>query len=112
MSYFHPQELKCPFCGSVLPNRELRVGKPLKCPTCSKDLQFARWQLRVHGALALVVTVAVCYMVGLRGFALAAAVILFFVPMLILLLPLFNRISKPRFEEYQRKDGYIDISER
>ncbi len=101
--------LTCPFCGERLPNEELRTGKPLVCPTCSEKLQPQMRQLQVSGTIALGLTVAACYLFGLRGLWLLGVVILLWFPIYVVWDFLFVRIVPPKFERYERREKYIDL---
>jgi hypothetical protein len=97
--------LKCPFCGGILPNREVRPGTPLKCPTCSRLLQPARWQLRLSGLIALGLTVALSRLFGIQGFWLLAATVILWFPVYVAWDFAFMRLVTPRFEAYMPKDS-------
>lgn len=97
--------LKCPFCGGILPNREARPGKPLTCPVCSRQLQPSRWQMRLSGVIALILTIALCRFLGVHGFWLPAAIIALWFPICVIWDFVFVRIVSPKFEAYGRKDS-------
>ena len=101
--------LTCPFCRGRLQNEGLRPGKPLVCPTCSEKLQPQMRQLHVSGAIALGLTVAACYLFGLRGLWLLGAVIFLWFPIYIAWDFLFVRIVPPRFERYEPREKHIGL---
>jgi hypothetical protein len=92
--------LKCPFCGSILPNRQYHARTPLTCPGCSERLRLARWYLRLTSLSALVLTVVICLLFGLRRLWLLAAVILLWFPFGVVWNFLFAQIFQPKFERY------------
>ena len=94
-----PPLLKCPYCKGALPDTEV-LRRPLVCPTCSAELQFSKRQARLYGYIALGITVALCYVFGLRGVWLFAATIVFWFPFLIMWIFLSVRIFTTRFERY------------
>ena len=92
---------KCPFCGGVIPNEDLRIGQPVTCPTCSRQLQMARWQLYLSGLIALGLTLAGCHIIlDLRGFWLGVATLILWFPVYVVWDFMFLRILPPRFEAY------------
>src|SRR5438067_711709 len=90
--------LNCPFCGGVLPNTEVKAGRPLTCPSCSRQLQMSRGQLNLVAVMALGLTVAAGLLFGLRGLTLAVAVVLLWFPAYVASGFVFMRLVKPRFE--------------
>jgi hypothetical protein len=97
--------LKCPLCGGILPNSELKPGKPLCCPDCSREWQPSRWQLRLSGLIALCLTIGICLLAGLRGFWLLGAIVLFWFPAFVAWDFVFVRLVPPAFEAYRAKDS-------
>lgn len=95
--------LKCPFCDGVLPNTELRPGRPLKCPSCCRPLQLARWHIRISGLIALGLTMTLCRFLNLGVLWLFGATILLWFPIYVIWDALFVWISNPRFEAYVPK---------
>jgi hypothetical protein len=93
--------LTCPFCRGRLPNEKVWPGKPLICPTCSQELQPEDRQLHISGTIALGLTLAGCYLFGLRGLWLVGAVVVLWFPIYIAWEFIFVRIVPPRFEKYQ-----------
>jgi hypothetical protein len=96
--------LKCPFCGGTLRNSDVLPGKPLLCPACGAKLQPARGQLRLSALVALCLSIAFAYVLGIRGPWLILAVVLFWFPVGIVWEFIFARIVPPRFEAYVPKD--------
>lgn len=93
--------LKCPYCGAVLPNRELSTTRPnIVCPLCCRQLQYATWYSHLSGLIALVLTITLCLFLGLSGFWLFGATVLLWFPVLVLWAFIFARISATRFEAY------------
>lgn len=97
--------LKCPFCGSILPNRQYKARTPLICPGCSEPLRLARWYLHVTSFSALVLTLVICLLLGLRGFWLLAATIVLWFPVDVAWNFLVGRIVPPKFERYPPSDS-------
>jgi len=101
--------LTCPFCSGRLPNTELHLRPPFVCPTCSEKLQYQTRQLHVSAAISLGLTVAACYLFGLRGLRLFGAVILLWFPISLVWEFIFVRIVPTRFERYQRPEKYTGL---
>jgi hypothetical protein len=96
----HLPSLKCPSCGSTLPNRQLHVGKPVICPACSTPLRVARWYLNLASIGALGLTAAACFTFGPRYVALAIATVVLWFPAYLLSLLILSQIYPPKFERY------------
>jgi uncharacterized paraquat-inducible protein A len=94
----------CPFCGGVLPNSELRAGRPVTCPRCARKLQPAAWHLRLSGLVALGLTAALCLLVGFQGTRLIVATALLWFPIYMAWDFLFVHIVRAPFVEYVPKD--------
>ena len=92
--------LKCPFCGSLLPNRQYKARTALTCPGCSEPLRLARWYLHLTSAIALGLTFAICLLIGLGGLWLFAATLLLWFPVAVAWNYLFGLMFPPRFERY------------
>jgi hypothetical protein len=105
-------KLKCPFCGNILPNREVKPGSPLVCPSCSQKLQFAGGQLRLSVFVAIGLSIGMCFLLGLRDLWFLLATVLFWFPMLLIWEFIFVRIVPPKFELYdpegRRSNKYRD----
>lgn len=97
--------LKCPFCGGRLRNTELRIGKPLVCPTCAAKLQFSTSQINLDAVVGLLLSAALAYLMGIRGVWLIATTLLFWFPVGLIWEFVSWRIIPPRFEGYVPK-GY------
>jgi len=93
--------LNCPFCNGILPNTEVRRGKPLLCPSCSAQLQASNRQLDLVNVIALVVATLLSYSLGIRGYWLVLAVVLLWFPVLVGCSFVFYRLVRPRFERYE-----------
>jgi hypothetical protein len=63
------EPLTCPVCGTGLGVRHVRFPH-FKCPACGIDLKVPGYYRLVTNLIGAVVSVAVCYLVGLRSFAL------------------------------------------
>lgn len=96
--------LKCPFCGGILRNTEVYPGRPLVCPSCAAKLQHSRAQLRLSGLIALCITLALLYFLGIKRVWLVVATVLLWFPLCIVWEFVFVRIVPPRFEAYVPKD--------
>jgi len=90
----------CPFCNEVIPNQQLKLAGPMTCPNCSRRLRYSRWQLRLSGLIALGLTVAFCWALGLRGLWLFVAAIVLWFPVYVVSDVIFLRIVPPKFEAY------------
>jgi hypothetical protein len=97
--------LKCPFCGSILPNRQYKAGTPSICPGCSERLRLARWYLHLTSASALALTLVVCFLFGLRGLWLIVATVLLWFPIDVVWNHFFARVFPPRFERHPPDDS-------
>jgi hypothetical protein len=60
-------------------------------------------QLYLSGAIALVLTIAACYLFGLRGFWLIGATFALWFPVSVMEHFIFTRIVPPRFERYEAR---------
>jgi hypothetical protein len=98
-------KLKCPFCGGILANREIKAGVPLVCPSCSRKLQFSQRQLRLSTFVAVGLSVGLSLLLGLRGLWFIAATVIFWFPMLSIWEFAFVRIVPPKFEAYEDSRG-------
>lgn len=115
--------LKCPLCGGVLPNREVKLnplfgrvlpntnGQVIKlnypvvtCPTCSQPLQFARWEQALDGLIALGLAVVLSLLLGIRGLWLVGAAVVLWFPMVVIWEAILGRIMPPHFEAYVPKE--------
>ena len=92
--------LRCPFCQSVIPN-DLRPRDPVAtCPSCSRQLQYARWYLYLSGLIALGISLALSLFLGFKGFWLFVVAVLLWLPVSLLWDFAFVRLSTAPFEEY------------
>jgi hypothetical protein len=96
--------LKCPFCGGLLRNAEVYPGRPLVCPTCAARLQPSEHQQWLSGFIALCITLAVLYFLGVRGIWLFVGTIVLWFPVYLMWGFIFMRMVTPRFEAYIPKD--------
>ena len=105
------QPCKCPSCGSLLPTERYRAGGvPWICPSCSAEWQLARWYQHVGGWGALVLSLMLFFLLGLRGWQLFVAAILMWLPVATLCTFLLNRMFPPPLERYGGKnDGGLSI---
>src|SRR5690348_5040102 len=101
--------LKCPFCGGVLRNTELHTGPPFVCPSCGAELQYSRRELWLSGFIALCLTVAVLYLLGLRASRLVIATIVLWFPIDVAWEFIFVRIGPPSFEAYVPRESKSGI---
>src|SRR5665213_3363375 len=97
--------LKCPFCGGILPNREVRFRKPFTCPSCSRQLRFSRRYLRLVWWTSVALTFAICFLIGFRGWELIVAVLVLWLPVDLVWTYLFKRIIPPPLEAYVPKNS-------
>jgi hypothetical protein len=72
--------LVCPCCKTKLSNREFGTDKPFICPECLAELRLAPWYVAVISITALVLDIAACVFLGLRGITLVVVVILAWFP--------------------------------
>jgi len=96
--------LKCPFCAGILRNTEVYPGRPLVCPACQAQLQPSDKQLWMSVGIALLISVALAYLVTDRWLWLLVIAILLWFPISIAWHFLFVRIVPPKFEAYIPKD--------
>jgi len=101
--------LICPFCHGRLPNEQVWPGRPLICPICSEKLQPEKRQLYLSGLIALGLSIAACYLFGVRGLRLVAATIVLWFPIGVAWEFIFARIVPPRFERYEPHEKMIRL---
>lgn len=98
------RKLLCPFCGGILPAKELRAGKPLTCPQCLRQLQWARRELYISGAIAVLVSALLCYAIGIRDWRMVPGTIVFWFPVYVVSSYVFTLLVGPRFEAFESRD--------
>ena len=96
-------KLKCPVCGQIIPNTQFRPAGPITCPSCSRQLSVASWHLKLTTRVPIVLTLALCYFVGFRGFRYVIASVLLYFPVFLAWTFLLVRLIPPRFEPYEPK---------
>ena len=94
------RKFQCPYCGTSMRTEDYNYLKPWVCPGCSAELQFSE----AHGSILtfcfMGVALLLLYLVGLRGWQLAIAVIpAGFILTFIFTVPL-DRILPRRLEPY------------
>jgi len=92
---------KCPGCGSVLGNHELRLTEPFRCPVCGDPLYVSRSYVWVSYWLSILLSVLLPLALGLRGLALILAAILLWVPITIIEIIVVRRIIPPKIGRHQ-----------
>ena len=97
---------RCPLCGNEIPREEMPAfaTTPIKCPTCSGKLQYAAWQPFVGTVIALVITIAICWWFGLRGWLLLIGTVLFWLPVLAVVGFAVHCIIPQHLEPYKPKN--------
>ena len=98
---------KCPFCAGIIPNREFPASGPITCPTCSRQLQLSRRYSKFISRIGTVLTLALCYLLGLRGLRFFAAFVIFWFPVLLAWDFIFIRVIPPRFEAYAPREPKV-----
>jgi len=101
--------LRCPYCEGILRNTDVYPRHAIPCPTCGAKLQPSLRQGYLSGVIALCCTVAACYLVGLSGFWLILATVLFWFPVFVIWEFIFVRIAKPRFEAFDPPNDVISL---
>jgi hypothetical protein len=95
--------VKCPACGRATKMQEYKAGEPWTCPSCAQKFQISRTYGNIvfwgAGGLTLLFFLAL----GLRGIQLFVATLVMFVPILLILTFLPNRIMPLPLEAYQPK---------
>ena len=93
----------CPCCGTVITNRYVAL-QPLVCQNCSAQLEVKSWyaNLGFWGGTAL--TWVACYLLGLRGTRLIVGGLIFWIPTLLLMTFVLNRIIPPPLTPLEPKD--------
>lgn len=93
--------LRCPFCKSTLPNREVRFRKAVTCPKCLRQLRFSRRYLRLIWWTSISISLFLCYFAGFRGWRLVVASIVAWLPVDLALTFLTDRIISPPMEIFE-----------
>ena len=69
------RNFRCPFCGAKMRTEEYKYLKPWVCQSCSAELQFSAANGRILTFCFIGVALLLLYLMGLRGWQLALAVI-------------------------------------
>jgi hypothetical protein len=94
---------KCPFCCAEMPTDEFKARKPWTCPSCSRQLQLARWYRKTIRWGTVGLTLLFFSILGLRGWRLFIATLVTWFPVLLISIFLLNRIIAPPLEPYGGK---------
>ena len=105
------RNFKCPFCGSRMPTEQYKFGQPWKCPSCSRPLQFSEAYGYVVEFLMAALIFVVLYALGVRGWYLLCALVLWFPATVIVIGPL-HRIIPPRLEPYRPIEWQFSLHHR
>lgn len=81
----------CPLCGATVSNSH-PVGRPYKCVGCGALLQDRRRQAFSRGAIDLGAALVACWLLGFRGWVLAGMAPVMFVVILLLSVPLWEKV--------------------
>jgi len=92
--------VKCPACGTLLPNNEYRAGEPWICPSCSRQYRFAQRYDLLLWIIALVLSFAICFLFGLRGWKLAGGALVLLAPVDLTCIYLIGVLIQPPLEPF------------
>ena len=76
----HWPQLKCPFCGATLPNRQYHANAPSICPGCNRKLGVANWYQNLFMLIGVAITLTGCWLLGLRAWRLLLGTLVAFFP--------------------------------
>jgi hypothetical protein len=99
--HLHP--VKCPSCGTIMPTERFRAGKPWSCPSCFRQFQISRTVNSILGWGAIGVSLVFFFILGLRGIQLFIATIVMWLPVLLILMWVFDRVMPPPLEPYDQR---------
>ena len=102
-SLMRPPILKCPYCHAVITGR-YTAGQPLVCESCHRRLMIAPWHLRITSLGGTVLTIFLCFILGIRGVRLLMAIVVLWFPISLIWTLLLNRLIPPRLVECKAKN--------
>jgi len=98
--------VKCPFCGAIMPNdRYMGKSTPWTCSNCLRDLRIPHWYLRFLSWSTLGISLALCYLVGLRGIQFVIVPLISAFPMYSVCKYLLNWIVPTPLEKFPRQEA-------
>ncbi len=100
---FYPT-LRCPLCGAILPSRQFTAKGFMICPSCDGKIRVPRWRNKLVVRGGFVCTIVVSFLLGFRGAHLLAAILLGFLPMVILWAGLLRIIFPMKLEPCTPRD--------
>ena len=97
------RRLKCPLCGTQIPNAQYRANGPTVCPGCGHRVRIAAWYQNAVMSIAFLITVGTSYFLGFRGLGLLAATVIGFFPVFLLTIFGIGEIFPPPFRLWKEK---------
>ena len=94
--------LRCPFCDTAISQRK-PVGQPYVCPTCSEKLHLSKEDDNRIFTLSLIVSFALCFLLGKRSWSLIGWTFLALVPVWVALMGISLKLFPPGLEPYDGK---------
>jgi len=88
----------CPRCGSSIEYKNVNFKHPFPCPTCQTELRIPQ---SYSGILLLIEVLAaglVSFALGFRGWKLALAAVVIWLPLAFLLFGVVRHLNPPRVE--------------
>lgn len=101
---------RCPACGTILPNNQYRVGKPWTCPSCSRQYRVVPWYELLIWVIAFVLSLAICFLAGLRGWKLAGGTIALLLPVDLACVYLIESLMQPPLENFPSNEAVVKNS--
>jgi hypothetical protein len=92
--------VKCPACGTVLPNEAYHAGQPWVCPGCGRQYRIARPVLFSTLLLAIGFSIVGCYLAGLRGLRLLISTLIVLIPVDLMCIYVRNRLMPLTLEPF------------
>jgi hypothetical protein len=96
----NPRIRKCINCGASLRITDIRAAGPFPCPTCKTLLVASEYYPLLTLLMSLTLVTAVFASLGFRGSSLVRALLLAFIPVLLLSANFFKYLIPPKIEIY------------
>src|SRR5207245_10255429 len=86
----------CPSCGAMIQQKDIDLASTFGCPSCAQSLRASPFYSQRIIAASEVLAGLISYALGLRGVALASAVLLGFFPVSVVLISVARRFDAPK----------------
>ena len=87
------------------------VGRSFPCPSCQTQLQAVESYGQIAVWVGVLVSIAVFYVAGLRGFSLAFAGLIGFMPVVYIVVYFLKYFVPPRIESYLPEDSTLRLGD-